>query len=229
MAQLSFPTSPPPRFDRASFVVSDSNNDAYVYIGKQVQWSAPLLCIYGPKGCGKTHLGQIWADEHNAEKLSGAGLSLRQALALDEQALPVLIDNADVISGQREQQEALLHIYNRARERHLPILLLAPTPPAAWNLALADLRSRLLAAPAVAIRAPNDALLAAIIRKQAYDRGLILEEAVIDFLLNNAERDSNNLAQILSALDGEAMATGRKISVSTVRKLLAKADDKAEF
>ena len=40
----------------AGFVVSDSNHDAVAWLDRWPDWPNGILAIYGPPGCGKTHL-----------------------------------------------------------------------------------------------------------------------------------------------------------------------------
>ncbi len=69
----------------------------------------------------------------------------------------IILDRAE-----HADAEAFLHLYNLMAERRGHLLILAREPPARWGIALADLRSRLLAAPPVALAAPDDELLAAL-------------------------------------------------------------------
>ena len=94
------------------------------------------------------------------------------------------LDDADPVLDE----QALLSIYNRLQERRGHLLLTARTPVGAWTLRLPDLASRLRAAPAVAIGAPDDALLGAVLLKLFADRQLVVSEAVIEYLVRRMER-----------------------------------------
>jgi chromosomal replication initiation ATPase DnaA len=74
-----------------------------------------------------------------------------------------LIDGADETALGDAGERGLLHLYNLLAERGGHLLLLGRTPPARWPIALADLRSRLAALPAVRIDPPDDELLRAIL------------------------------------------------------------------
>ena len=100
----------------------------------------------GPPGSGKSHLAQVFA--------ARSGGTLRRSAALTTAAVPALLGEASaaiVDDADRAAAEPLLHLYNLLAERGGHLLVAAREPPARWALALADLRSRLVAAPAVAV------------------------------------------------------------------------------
>ena len=58
-------------FDRQGFVVSPCNSMAVLWIDRYPNWGSHALLIYGPKGCGKTHLSHMFATQHlDATELS---------------------------------------------------------------------------------------------------------------------------------------------------------------
>ena len=59
-------------FSLESFIVSKCNINAKNLIEK---WPSEkiknnILCIFGPNGCGKTHLAKIWAIKNNASYIT---------------------------------------------------------------------------------------------------------------------------------------------------------------
>jgi hypothetical protein len=85
-------------------------------------------------------------------------------------------------------EDALLHLYNRLREAGGHLLIVSETPPARWPIALPDLASRLASIPAVALAAPDDDLLVAVMAKQFADRGLEVNEDVLRYVASRVER-----------------------------------------
>ena len=63
---------PPPTYAREDFVVAAGNREAIAWIERWPDWPAPALALHGPAGCGKTHLGRIWAARTNARLLAGS-------------------------------------------------------------------------------------------------------------------------------------------------------------
>src|SRR5581483_7199049 len=90
--------------------------------------------------------------------------------------------------GDMKHEKGLFHLFNIIRETKGFLLLTAQRAPAQWKLSLPDLRSRLLAAPAVPLAAPDDALLSALMLKQFNDRQLDVGAEVIDYILPRLTR-----------------------------------------
>jgi len=93
-----------------------------------------------------------------------------------------------------------------------------------WRPALADLRSRLLAAPTVAIAAPDDDLLSAVLVKQFADRQLRVPPAVVHYLTARMERSFAACRRVVDLLDHHALASGRAITTALAREVLARLD-----
>jgi DnaA regulatory inactivator Hda len=178
--------------------------------------------IFGPAGCGKTHLAQVWRARTHAPRINPSDLNVENVPHLLAKARAVVIDNAERGAGVHETERALFHLYNLARETGGYLLLTAEAAPAHWNIRLPDLRSRLLAAPAVAVGPPDDALLAAILVKLFADRQLRVGADVVRFLLTHMERSFDAARHLVADLDAAALAARRRITVPLVRRVLAR-------
>ena len=210
---------PPPTYAREDFVVSDGNREALAWLDRWPDWPAPALALSGPAGCGKTHLGRIWAARPTAALRTGADFeakSIADLAALTEASATVLIDDAD-----RAPDRALFHLYNLMRERRGHLLLLSELPPARWRIALPDLASRLRAAPAVAVAPPDDELLGSIILKQLADRQLHAGPGVVQYLVARMERSGEVARRLVAALDRRALAERREIDRRLAADVLA--------
>ncbi len=124
------------------------------------------------------------------------------------------------MTPQSADEEALLHLYNILAERQGHLLLAAREPPARWTIRLADLRSRLLAAPAVAVEAPDDALLGAVMVKLFADRQLRISEDLIAYLLPRIERSFAAAREIVATLDRGGAGGQRAVTVRLARDIL---------
>ncbi|HEX5690383.1 MAG TPA: DnaA/Hda family protein, partial [Roseiflexaceae bacterium] len=166
---------------REDFLVADSNRDAVIWLDKWPDWPQPALVLSGPEGAGKSHLARVWQKQANAQLIQAASLTLDN---VPELALrPLVIEDAE---GVRTEQ-ALLHLLNMLREAGLHLLMTARQPPARWQVALPDLRSRLNALPVASLQAPDDSLIAALLVKLFADRQLRVGDDVIEFLVPRME------------------------------------------
>jgi chromosomal replication initiation ATPase DnaA len=188
---------------------------AIAWIDRWPEWPAPALALWGPAGSGKTHLLEVWRARSHAVAIAPQELTSTMLPQLLGAARAVAIDEA-----QSADEEALLHLYNVLAERQGHLLLAAREPPARWTIRLADLRSRLLAAPAVAVEAPDDALLGAVLVKLFADRQLRISEDLIAYLLPRIERSFAAAQAIVAALDAAALAGQRAVTVRLARDIL---------
>ncbi len=99
-------------------------------------------------------------------------------------------------------------------------MLTAGIHPKHWSYALADLRSRMLAAMAIEIGPPDDELLAAVIVKQFMDRQINVSMEVVNFLTRRIERSFEAARDIVRKIDSLSLARKRKITIPLVRDLL---------
>src|SRR5215469_9979894 len=164
MTQLAFEFPHRPAFGAEDFLVAPSNEEAIAWLDRWPDWPLPALILHGPPGCGKTHLVHVW------QARSGAAINRPEVLTVA--AVPTVAAAASALAvdgADQATERALLHLVNLAAERRLQLLLTASDAPQAWAK-LPDLRSRLLAMPAVAVRPPDDALIAAVLLKLFADR-----------------------------------------------------------
>ena len=217
--QFTFDLSHETAFGRSDFLASDSNAVALGWIDRWPEWPCPALALYGPAGCGKTHLVHLWRARTSSVIVPGETLSEELAARLaSEQRYRVAIDDAD-----RASERALLHLFKLCLENRGNVLLAARLPPASWTVALPDLGSRLRAVLAVGIEPPDDALLGAALVKQFSDRQLHVPRDVIGYLIKHMERSFAAAADTTARLDSASLSESRAITVPLARRILAEA------
>lgn len=219
-AQLALDLGHRPALGREDFLVAACNRDAVAWLDRWPDWPAGGLAVAGPPGCGKSHLAAVWRAASGAPLLTPADLDRDEPAALLGGASACAIDDADRDIAGTGRERMLLHLYNHLREGRGQLLLTGRTPPARWPIALADLRSRLAALPAVAVGAPDEALIAAVLVKQFADRQLRVGEDVIAFLTARLERSFEAARQIVAAIDRAALSGGRPVTVPLAREVL---------
>jgi DnaA regulatory inactivator Hda len=201
--------------ERADFLVAPSNKDAVEWLDKWPDWPIHVLVVVGPPKSGKTHLAHVWREQADAYWHEQGGLDgcLEQA----GQGRSVCLD----IDGDIEDEEALFHLYNWSKEHGANLLITACEPPKAWDVKLPDLRSRLLACNVVAMGAPDDQLLAAVMVKLFSDRQVAISEDVLRYLVSRIERSFESAARVVDQLDQASMAEGRAVTVPLAKQVLA--------
>jgi chromosomal replication initiation ATPase DnaA len=201
---------------RADFLIAQPNAAAVAWIDRWPDWPGPALALYGPAGCGKSHLAHVFIARAEARLVAPAAISSATVPALLEGARAWAIDDLD--DGVDER--GLLHLLNGIAERRGHVLLTQLLAPARWGIALPDLSSRLAAIPAVAIDPPDDALLAAVLVKLFADRQLVVGAELVSFLVGRIERSFAAASAIVARLDQAALAERRAVTVPLARRVL---------
>lgn len=220
MAQLPLDLGHLPALGREDFLVAASNQAAVQWLERWPNWAQPALALYGPPGAGKTHLAHVFAARVRATGVAPAliepaGLRIDTVPALIGAARAVIVDDAN-----RASEQALLHLYNLVAERRGHLLIAAQEPPSRWSIALPDLRSRLLAAPAVPLSPPDDALLGAVLVKLFADQQVTVTADVVAYLVPRIERSLAAARATAATLDAAALAEKRPITVPFARRVL---------
>lgn len=183
--------------------------------------------LAGPAGTGKTHLllATCAATEAAGRRaaylpLVAAAGRLREALEALEGNDLIALDGLDVIAGQREDEVALFDAHNRARAAGVVLLYAARDIPDAIGLGLPDLRSRLGQCARITLSPLDEEGRREVLRQRAQRRGLMLEDAALDWLLKRVGRDLGGLTALLDRLDRASLAAQRRITVPFLRQTL---------
>jgi chromosomal replication initiation ATPase DnaA len=216
--QLAFALPHAESLTRDNFLEGPANAAGVALIDAWPEWPNRIMLLVGPEGSGKSHLATIWAEQ--------AGARSTTAHALDPASVPgALATGALVVEDLRPagvDERALFHLMNLAREDEAYVLITARAPPAAFQIELRDLRSRLRAVPVVPLSPPDDLLFRALIVKFCADRQLAVDEAVVSYLATRIERSYAAARQAVELLDSEALRLGRPVTRALAAELLRK-------
>lgn len=217
--QLPLALAHRPSWTTEDYLVAESNREAIRWIEQWPAWHTRALVLWGPAGCGKTHLCHLFLGRSRGVLVDHDVLRLDLAIDVASRASACIVDDADraVADGL---EEPLLHLHNTLAERGGRLLLTAAMPPARWSIRLADLGSRLNAAASVGIGAPDDPLIAGLMVKLFADRRLRVDDEVILYALPRIERSFAAARRLVADLDAAALGTRRKITVALLREVL---------
>lgn len=211
------------------FLVAPCNGEAVGWLDRWQHWPGPALVIYGAAGCGKSHLAQVFLAASGGVRITPEMLLAGDPPTVLGDAPACLIEDAEqlVIGENADNYEhALFHLYNWVHEEGRRMLLSASSPPSRWSIGLADLGSRLRAAAAVEIGAPDDALITAVMVKQFADRQLTIDGDVLTFVQARMERSFAFIRALVEATDKMALAEHRAITVPLMRRVLEQLTEK---
>ena len=204
---------------RDDFLISPSNQDAVAWIDLWPEWPAPALVLYGPPACGKTHLAAVWGEKSGAACIDLKNLNDASVRDMANASRHVLIEDADGLIGNLEAEKGLFHLYNLFKEEGRTMLVTLEEPPVRRNFALPDLASRLRAAPTVAVREPDETLLAAVLVKLFNDRQVRVDDGIIQYILARMERSFQAARDIVDAADKVALKEKRAINSALIKNL----------
>lgn len=202
MPQYTLPLSLPAVFSEDNFFVGDCNRAAYEWVMRWPDWPSHALLLIAPRGSGKSHLSHIWSARAGALPFSGAGQMRGHTLLEDIETL---------------KERELFHALNIAKEQGITLLL---TGRGEWPFILPDLLSRLKALPSATISPPDDATLAAVLRKQFADRQLKIADDALAYLLPRMERSFAAIAATAEEIDAKALAEQRNLTVPFLKSVL---------
>jgi chromosomal replication initiation ATPase DnaA len=214
--QLAFALPHAESLSRDNFLEGPANAAALCLVDSWPDWPNRIMLLAGPEGSGKSHLAAIWAED--------AGARSTTAHALTANAVPgALATGALVVEDLNPSgfdERALFHLMNLAREDQAFVLITARLAPAAFQVELRDLRSRLRAVPVVTLLPPDDQLFRALIVKFCADRQLSVDETVVSYLATRIERSFAAARQAVELLDTEALRLGRPVTRALAAELL---------
>lgn len=205
-------------FEREDLWVSTANAGAVGWLDKYPDWGAPALIVYGPSASGKTHLAKVWQKKTGAPAMTPENAETLCAVSTPPSLL--LLDDAESLIGDECAEKFLFHAYNSAKEKGGGLLLTAERAPKEWGFVLADLKSRLLAAPAVAISPPDEQLMSIVLVKLFSDRQIFVPQEVVQFITSRIERSFKALSDTVDAIDKQALAEKRAVTIPLVREIL---------
>ncbi|MGX0876161.1 chromosomal replication initiation ATPase DnaA [Roseovarius sp. MBR-154] len=221
--QLSFHLPVRPALGREDFFVSPANAEAVAMIEAWQGWPSRKLILAGPAGAGKTHLTHVWAALSGARIIAARDLSDADIPTLAQG--PVAVEDARQIAGDRAAEDALFHLHNLTLAEGHALLITARTAPHLWGLSLPDLTSRMQGTLLTELRAPDDALLSAVLMKLFADRQLSPSPDTIPYLARRIERSFEAARDIVAALDARALAETRPVTRSLAARVLDKRRD----
>lgn len=207
-----------PKYKFEEFVIGKSNNFAHsaaIAVAESLGNMYNPLFIYGESGMGKTHLMQaighyVWEDDPSKSVTYTTTEAFMNEMieAIQKNTMPkfrnkyrsvnlLLIDDIHFLAKKEGTQEEFFHTFNALKDNKQQIVLTSDRPPKD----ISDLEKRLVTrfeqGLLADLKAPNFETRAAILKKKAESEGIILSNAVIDFV---AEHVHNNVRVLEGAL-----------------------------
>ena len=218
--QLGFDLPSRTALGRDAFFVAPSNAMALAMIDNWQNWAGRKLALTGPAGSGKTHLTHVWADIAGAQIVSASDLPRADIPELARG--PIAVEDVPLIARNDEAQTALFHLHNLVLAEGHTLLLTGAPAVLHWGMTLPDLSSRLQGTTSVALEAPDDALLSALLVKLLADRQLTPKPDLIPYLLTRMDRSFAAAIDLIERLDAASIALKRPVTRALAGQVLDK-------
>ena len=209
---------------RDDFMVSECNRDAYYLVDAWPNWLGNGVFIYGPPGCGKSHLAHLFIDKvrATAEKpikariITASSVHMRSVKRLAEENTALVIENVE----PKNNNEALFHLFNLFNVPGRYMLWTAETAPNLMKFPLRDLATRLKMLPCVKISEPDDIMLQMLIVKLFDDRQIKISPEILSYIITNASRSFAYIEALVAEIDKISLAYQAAVNYKIVKQAM---------
>ena len=199
------------------FYVSKNNFNAFKLIESWPQWPSRFINIFGPIGCGKTHLANILSSKINSLIISSNKID-ENIINQFKTKECLIIDDFD-----NDIDENLLYsIINLANQDNKYLIISSPISLKKFKIKLNDLNSRFTSFIEVGIDLPTDDLVKVILTKNFSDKQITISKKNIDYILNNIDRSYEKINLFSSLIDNLSLEKGKPINLKLIKDVLIK-------
>ena len=216
MSQLVFEFPFKTKYYEQDYYVSSNNFSAYRLIESWPNWPGKWLNIYGPNGCGKTHLSNILKKKIQLAKIFDAQTIDNETLLKFEKLNCLIIDNYD----QNIDEKLFYSILNHSKQLDSYVVVNSLTPMQDMKLKLEDLSSRSKEFLSLGIDLPTDDLLRVIISKSFSDKQIEISPNVSEYIIKNIERSYEKVFKFMKEIDDLSLSSGKSININLIKKVL---------
>lgn len=175
--------------------------------------------LWGEAGVGKTHMLEacLAVLQQHGESVFHQRASVPQAYREDWSV--AILD--DVHRYNAEQQRVAFNVFVDAQKHQRWVLAAGDLPAVDLLHVREDLRSRLSWGHVFALQALSEADCRAVLHQEANERGILLSDEAMGYILRRCNRDMTSLMNLLNEMDGYAMQHKRgAITAQMVSKVL---------
>ena len=216
MSQLVFKFPFKKKYYEQDYYVSSNNFSAYRLIESWPNWPDKCVNIFGPKGCGKTHLSNIFIKKIKSYYVEAGDLKNIDMIKNIENKECLIID--DYKNNIRENE--FYSILNFLRQANKYVIINSIFPIKNEKIKLNDLKSRLNSFIDVGIELPTDELLRVIISKYFSDKQIDITPKISEYIIKNIERSYEKVFKFIKEIDDLSLSSGKSININLIKKVL---------
>ena len=216
MSQLVFKFPFKTKYYEQDYYVSSNNFSAYRLIESWPNWPGKWVNIFGPKGCGKTHLSNILKKKIDLIYIIDAKKVDNETISKFEKLDCLIIDNYE----KNIDEKIFYSLLNQSKQSDSYLLVNSILPLRNIKFDLKDLRSRTESFIDLGIELPTDDLLRVIISKSFSDKQIEITPKISEYIIKNIERSYEKVFKFIKEIDDLSLSSGKSININLIKKVL---------
>ena len=216
MGQLVFKFPFKTKYYEQDYYVSSNNFSAYRLIESWPNWPDKWVNIFGPKGCGKTHLSNILKKKINSVQILDASEIDNETISKFEKLDCLIIENFK----KNIDEKTFYSILNQSKQLDSYVVVNSILPIKNTKFELKDLKSRAESFVNLGIELPTDDLLRVIISKSFSDKQIEITPKISEYIIKNIERSYEKVFKFIKEIDDLSLSSGKSININLIKKVL---------
>ena len=216
MSQLVFKFPFKTKYYEQDYYVSSNNFSAYRLIESWPNWPDKWVNIFGPKGCGKTHLSNILKKKINLIQILDAKNIDNETISKFEKLDCLIIDNYE----KNIDEKIFYSVLNQSKQLDSYVVINSILPIRDIKFELKDLKSRVESFVNLGIELPTDDLLRVIISKSFSDKQIEITPKISEYIIKNIERSYEKVFKFIKEIDDLSLSSGKSININLIKKVL---------
>ena len=200
---------------KQDFYVSENNFNAFKLIESWPKWPSRLVNIFGPTGCGKTHLINILKTK--IQSIIKLSKNVSEDILRDFKTKECLIIDD---YNNNVDEKILYSIINQANQDNKYLIISSTVSIKKFKTRLQDLESRFTSFVDVGIDLPTDDLIRVILTKNFSDKQIEVSEKNIEYILKNIERSYEKINTFSNSIDSLSLTKAQPIKLHLIKKVL---------
>ncbi len=227
MRQLGFDFLNEDNYNINNFIPFGENEEAFYFLNRSKEdeniLEHQIIFLTGGRKCGKTHLGQIWKQKHNAKNINYEEIF---KLELDdfinyignniEKYDYYLLDNLD----ENFDENKLFHLINNVLNNNSNILIISNFNILSKKFKIKDLKSRVNSAIHLKIKKLSKEIKTMLIIKLLADNQISLNGEILKYLTKKLKTDYEYIYNFIDKLVDKITENGGKINLISVKELV---------
>ena len=216
MSQLVFKFPFKTKYYEQDYYVSSNNFSAYRLIESWPNWPGKWVNIFGPKGCGKTHLSNILKKKLNLVQILDAKSINNETILKFEKLDCLIIDNYE----KNIDEKIFYSMLNQSKQVDNYMVINSILPIRDIKFELIDLKSRVQSFVDLGIELPTDDLLRVIISKYFSEKQIEITPKISEYIIKNVERSYEKVFKFIKEIDDLSLSSGKSININLIKKVL---------